>query len=876
MQLNRLKFSFPIVACLLVTLYFAAPILAEGGAAAVGGGLAASVDGSMADGGDATTNIAAPGTLQGTDDSNSPDLSKSVTAKKYETLMKKYNNSKPSGLSNDTDDAVTPQNLNKGEAKTVTKPNVKPGLSAIEKALLESPTGNDKIEPGTFKISELAQFGYSYFKPDAQLFDALTDIPVGIDYVLGAGDRISLTIWGSFDGSLDLTVNRSGEIILPRVGPVKVAGVTYGKLPALINGSLAKVFKDFHTNITMGKLRLMKVFLVGEVNSPGDYSISSLSTVMNALSAANGPTKNGSLRSIQIKRDGKTVATVDLYDFFTKGDKSCDIRLHPGDTIFVPTIGPVAAISGNVRRPAIYEVKDEKTLKDLIALAGGVTSSGYLHRLQVARINAHEKKIITDLSIDQKTSGKTLDEVAATLQLQDMDLVKIFSIDGMLRNYVRIDGYVLRPGDYALKPGMKISQVLADASLLPEFYREAGQIDRTIAPDNHHEIVNFHVGKALSGDPVHDLVLQEFDKIMVFSRWEMEEMPMVKITGEVQKPGEYRLFDNMTLRDLVIKAGNPKKTAYLKNTEIVRLTRSGEAVVATPINIDLDAAIKGESKDNVVLQPFDEVLIRKIPNWKEVVDSYITLKGEFVFPGVYTVYKGEKLSNVIRRAGGFTDKAYLKGAKFTREQIRNVQQKRMDEILSREEMHISKKQGELAAVAASKEELDATKSSLEGLQTSIEMLKKKKAEGRLIITLLPENEFRDSVYDFEVHAGDVLDVPADPKVVSVFGQVYNPSSYQYVPGESVSGYLGKSGGFTRDAEDDDVYVIKADGSVVSRQMASGFLFFGSFMNKEIDSGDTIVVPQKLEKTAWLRDIKDITTIISQIAISAGVVFAAGL
>jgi protein involved in polysaccharide export with SLBB domain len=626
----------------------------------------------------------------------------------------------------------------------------------------------------------------------------------------------------------------------------------------------------------MGKLRMMKIFVVGEVVSPGDYTISSLSTVINALSAANGPTKNGSLRAIQVKRDGKTVAQVDLYDFFARGDKSCDIQLQPGDTIFVPSIGPVAAITGNVRRPAIYEIKDEKTLKDLIVLAGGVTSSGYLHHLQVARIEAHEKKVVTDLDIDPKSNGKSLEEVAATLPLQDMDLVKVYPIDSKLRNYVRVDGYVLRPGDYALKPGVRISQVLADASLLPEFYREAGQIDRTFPPDNHHELVNFNVGRALSGDPAHDLVLQEFDQIMVFSRWEMEEMPMVKITGEVQKPGEYRLFENMTLRDLVIKAGNPKKTAYLKNTEIVRLTKSGEAVVATPITVNLDAAIKGEPKDNVVLQPFDEVLIRKIPNWKEVVDSYITLDGEFIFPGVYPVYKGEKLSSVIRRAGGFTDKAYLKGAKFTREQIRDIQQKRMDEVLSREEMSISKKQGELASVAASKEELEATKSSLEGLKTAIEMLKKKKAEGRLIITLLPETEFKDSVYDFEVQAGDVLDVPADPKVVSVFGQVYNPSSYQYVPGESVSGYLGKSGGFTRDAEDADVYVIKADGSVVSRQMASGFLFFGSFMNKELDSGDTVVVPQKLEKTAWLRDIKDITTIISQIAISAGVVFAAGL
>jgi protein involved in polysaccharide export with SLBB domain len=868
-----------MTAFLLATALIAAPTFAAGN----GSGSTLKLDtanGTTTDDTAASAaDAAAPSSLQGIDDGGTLDLPQSLQAQKADLLLKKLKKTRTGETPNEPGDDMLPtkpaKKLKKLEQGKRTD-EAKIELSPIEKELLLSPSGADKDVSSSFKIEGLTQFGYSYFKPDQQTFDALTDIPVGANYVLGAGDRISLTIWGSIDDRFDLKVNRSGDIILPRVGPVKVAGVPFSNLHALIRGSLARVYKDFNINVTMGKLRMMKIFVVGEVVSPGDYTISSLSTVINALSAASGPTKNGSLRTIQVKRDGKTVAHVDLYDFFARGDKSCDIQLQPGDTIFVPSIGPVAAITGNVRRPAIYEIKDEKSLKDLIVLAGGVTSSGYLHHLQVARIEAHEKKVVTDLDIDPKSNGKSLEEVAASLPLQDMDLVKVYPIDSKLRNYARVDGYVLRPGDYALKPGMRISQVLADASLLPEFYREAGQIDRTIPPDNHHEIVNFNVGKALSGDPAHDLVLQEFDQIMVFSRWEMEEMPMVKITGEVQKPGEYRLFDNMTLRDLVIKAGNPKKTAYLKNTEIVRLTRSGEAVVATPININLEAAIKGDPKDNVVLQPFDEVLIRKIPNWKEVVDSYINLKGEFVFPGVYPVYKGEKLSNVIRRAGGFTDKAYLKGAKFTREQIRDVQQKRMDEVLSREEMNISRKQGELASVAASKEELDATKASLEGLKNAIEMLKKKKAEGRLIITLLPENEFRDSAYDFEVQAGDILEVPADPKVVSVFGQVYNPSSYQYLAGESVSGYLGKSGGFTRDAEEDDTYVIKADGSVVSRQMSSGFLFFGTFMNKELDSGDTVVVPQKLEKTAWLRDIKDITTIISQIAISAGVVFAAGL
>jgi protein involved in polysaccharide export with SLBB domain len=878
MSLSRWKFSFTVAALWFGMMAPAAMVSAEGGAPAVGAapgvGISVPLAGMAApQAGTALPGTATPSALQAGTVQGAQDISPSPSADKPASVAGKEQAATSEGdTNNDTSDETALQKQRTGRGKS----SVGGAMSSIEQTLRNSPTGTDKAVPGTFSLAGLTQFGYSYFKPETQTFEPLTDIPVGPDYPLGAGDRISLTVWGSFDGHFDLPVNRSGEIILPKVGPLKVAGVTFGKLPSLINGSLSRVFKDFHTNVTMGKLRLMKVFVVGEVNAPGDYSLSSLSTVINALSAANGPTKNGSLRTIQVKRDGKTAATVDLYDFFTKGDKSCDIRLQPGDTIFVPPIGAVAGIAGNVRRPGIYEIKDEKNLKDLVALAGGVTSSGYLHRLQIARIVAHEKKIVTDLSIDPKIDGKSLDDIAAGLPIQDMDLVKIFPIDGILRNYVRMDGYVLRPGDYALKPGLRLSQVLADASLLPEYYADAGQIVRIFPPDNHQEIVSFNVAKAVGGDPAHDLLLQEFDKIMVYSRWEMEEVPTVRIYGEVQKPGQYRLFDRMTLRDLVIQAGNPKKTAFLKHAEIVRVSNSGESVVATPIYVNLEEALKGNEKNNIALQPFDDVIIKRIPNWREVTDSYVTLKGEFVYPGIYPVYKGEKLSSVIRRAGGYTDKAYFKGAKFTREQIRQIQQKRLEEVLVREEANIAQKQSELASTSLSTEELQATKASLDGLKKSIAMLKGKRAEGRMVISLLSEHEFTESEFDFEVQAGDVLEVPADPRVVSVFGQVYNPNSYHFVAGESVENYLAKSGGFTRDAEEGDVYVIKADGSVVSRQMSSGFLFLGSFMNKELDSGDTVVVPQRMEKVAWLRDIKDITTIISQIAVSVGIVFAAGL
>lgn len=762
-------------------------------------------------------------------------------------------------------------------AEVPDKPVEPPEMSITEKALNDDHEMLDYVQPQELTTNKLAQFGYSFFRKGGTRFAPLTDVPVGPDYMIGVGDRVIVTLWGSVDGSYELEVNRNGEIVLPKVGSVKVAGVSYGQVQEVVRGSLSRIFKDFHLSVNMGKLRPIKVYLVGEVNSPGDYNLSSLSTLLNALSAAGGPTKNGSLRNIQVKRGGKLVETVDLYDFFLKGDKGRDIRLHAGDTVFIPSLGPVAGIAGNVRRPAIYELKEEKSLKDLLSLADGINSGGYLQRIQLSRVDAHNRKIVTDFNLDPEGAGRSMDELTGAITIRDMDMVNVFPIDSTLRDYVKLEGYVLRPGDYAIRPGMRLSHLLTRDNLLPEYYPESGQITRRCPPDLHPEVMFFNVGKALAEDPAHDLLLQEFDRVQIFSRWEMEDIPKVRINGEVQKPGEYRLFQNMTVRDLVLQAGNPTQTAYLANAEISRIRKTGNGVTSFPININLDEAIKGNSKDNLVLQPFDELNVRKIPNWAEETERYITLKGEFVFPGVFPIFKGEKLSSVIRRAGGFTDKAYLAGAKFTRQQIMEMQQKRMDEVIARAEADLAKKQAELASVAASKEELEATKAALEGMMKSLQVLKNSKAEGRMVIRLTPESELQKSEYNFEVVGGDVLEVPGDPKVVSVMGQVYNSTTFIHLSADDLEDYLAKAGGVTRDAETGDIYIIKADGSVVSRQMSSGGIFgFGGFMSRPLDSGDTVVVPQRLERIAWMREIKDIAFILGQIALTAGVLVAAGL
>jgi len=751
-------------------------------------------------------------------------------------------------------------------------------LSAIEKAAFAEDAAVETAHPQPYQVKNLTQFGYNFFRPSAAGFAPLSDIPVGPDYVIGPGDRIILNLWGGVEGTHELEVNRNGEIVLPRVGNVKVWGITIERLPGLLKANLSKIFKDFDLNVTMGKLRVIKVYVVGEVKAPGDYNLSPLSTLINALSAAGGPLKTGTLRNIQVKRGGKVVETVDLYDFFLKGDKGKDIRLQPGDTIFVPVIGRVAGIAGNVKRPAIYELREEKDLGDLIALAEGFLPTGYLQRVQISRVDAHEKKVVADFNIDPKGGGKSLDQILANIKIQDLDVVKIFPIDITLRDHVRLDGYVLRPGDYALQPGMRLSRLLLQDNLLPEYYKDAAEITRLYPPDYHPEKIFVNVAKALAGDPEHDLELKESDKVQIFSRWEMEEMPRIRINGEVQRPGEYRLFTNMTVRDLLLVAGNPKINAYLKNAEINRIKQTGEAVSSFPIVINLEEAIKGNPKDNLVLAPFDELSIRKIPNWAEEKERYVTLQGEFRFPGVYPIYKGEKLSTLIERAGGFTDKAYLRAAKFTRVSIRELQQKRMDELVAKTEQEILKKQAEVASVAASKEELEATRAALESLQRIVALLKAAKAEGRLVINMDKLDKFRDSPYDVELKGGDLLEVPQVPNAVNVLGQVYNPTSFIPIDGEDVEFYLGKAGGSTREAEESDTYVVRADGTVISRQQVSMFknLFFCGFMSTPMEPGDTIIVPQKFERIAWMREIKDIAVILGNLALSAGVIVAAGL
>jgi len=750
-------------------------------------------------------------------------------------------------------------------------------ISPLEKSFAENTvTLQDRFGSDALK-RQLKQFGYDFFSNSLQNVMPTGNLPVGDQYILGPGDAIQIDVWGSINTRQELDVDRNGEITIPKVGTVKVWGLTYGQAREAINKAISHYFKGYELNVTLGRLRTIQVYVVGEVTAPGTYSVSSLGTIVNALSMAGGPSKTGSLRSIRLLKKGKAAVEVDLYDMLLSGDRSNDIRLENGDTIFVPVIGPVAAVAGEVKRPAIYELKGKTTLKQLLDISGGITAAGYIGRIQVERFEGNNARV----ALDYEPKGAPADAILATVPIQDRDMVKVFPVSKALRRVVTLKGSVVRPGEYQFKEGMRLSDLIPTyEALLPETYPGSVQLIRLALPDFHKEAVSVNLAKALAGDPEENILLKEQDTVTVYSRADVMEKFVVTISGEVLHPGSYSFYDNMRVRDLIADAGSLKMNAYLDDAELTRVVIRDGTASSIRMGIDLHKALTGDPAQNIVLQPNDSLIVRGIPNWLEATDRFVTLRGEVKFPGTYSIRKGEKVSSVLERAGGFTDKAYLRGAKFTRRSVQADQQKRMDEIIVKTEKDILRKQSELSSLAASKEELEATKLSLEGLAKNLEKLKATKAEGRVVIHLASLEEFKSTPYDIEMMGGDTLDIPLTPNVVNIMGQVYNPTTLIYMPGENISYYLQKSGGPTRDGEEDEMYLVRADGTVMSNEQSSfGFRWddtgkrwtFGGFMSTPLDPGDTLVVPEKLERTAWMREIKDITTIISQIALTAGVI-----
>jgi len=728
---------------------------------------------------------------------------------------------------------------------------------------------------------DLVQFGYEVFAMPVTTFAPVTNVPVGPDYVIGPGDSFTLTLWGRVDAQYAVQVDREGQIVLPEVGALRVWGMKFGEIESYLQHELSRKYTDFKMSVAMNRLRTIQVFVMGEAAAPGTYTVSSLSTAINALFAAGGPSKNGTLRSLRLSRNGREPVQIDLYDLLLGGDRSKDLRLQDGDTIFIPLIGPVVGVAGNVKRPAIYEMIGTMTLRQVLDLAGGVTFSGWLQRVQVERVQNHERRIVVDFDISQTPDGAQQSPAETTI-VHDGDMVKVLAVPAREERTMRLVGHVVRPGKYEWKPGMRLSSILTSYDVvLPQPNTEYGEIERLVPPDLHPVVIPFNPGRVLAGDESQDLELSQYDTVRVF-RWDERISQHVRISGMVFDPNEYRLVPNMRVIDLIDTAGGLRKNAYLRTAEITRRHISQDGMTTEKIEISLEKALAGDPEQNVLLCDYDHLVVRPVPDLLFGVNAEIT--GEVRFPGTYPIQKGETLSSLIERAGGYTDQSYLRGAVFTRESARIVQRRRLDELVRQvEESMLSSAQEQISASL----DADTAKTEQAALETKKALLARLRAAeitGRVVVQLAALEQFRGSKYDIELEDGDKLSIPQTPGVVHVVGEVFNPTSLLYDESGTVSYYLDRVGGMTKEADKKQVSVIKADGTVISMEQGNrGKLlfwdsqhnswFFGGFMSHRMEPGDTIMVPRKIDKYLRLRLTKDITQIIFQIAVAAGVVFA---
>jgi len=726
-----------------------------------------------------------------------------------------------------------------------------------------------KLPPGVDR--KLTQFGYGIFsRPQVSPSMPVEARVPEPSYRIGPGDEIQIRVWGKIQGEYTLRVDREGKIHLPTVGDIPVAGIPYGSLKAHLDREIQKYYSGYSLSVGLGQLRGIRAFVVGNARVPGTYELTNMSTMMNALFAAQGPSKTGSMREVRLVRNGQVVARMDLYDFLLRGDKSQDKLLQDGDTVFIPYVGPLVAVAGSVKQPAIYELKGEGRLSQVLAMAGGLTATAYTHRVQVERVHQGRARMVLDTNLSDLTGDRDI-------PLQDGDIVLLFAINPSIVNEVRLAGHVMRPGVYAWKEGLKVSDILQrPEDLMPEAIFDFAMVRRLVLPDYHEELRSFHLGRALERDPQQDLLLQPQDTLYVFSKEEFHILPTVRVTGAVWRGGEYRMREKMTLSDLIKMAGGlrPEASATGELTR-VRITQKGP--VTERLIVDLGGAMRQEQGKDVTLEENDYLFVRTVPDWQ--LYRVVHLTGEVMHPGAYAVKKGERLSSLINRAGGFTEKAYLKGVFFARRSIQELQQKRLEETLSRLEAQMASVNLSKAAGAMSKDEAEMEALAGRRRMELLARLRQVKPTGRLVLQVAQPRALEGTPSDVELEDGDTIHVPERTEVVNVMGAVYNPSAFLYEPGKTVGHYIQLAGGPTPEADTGEIYVLKVDGRAVGPSRLSSLVTWNAdayrfqvndFQARHLDPGDTIVVPEDLERVPFLKGLKDVTTVLYQIGVAAGV------
>jgi len=773
-------------------------------------------------------------------------------------------------------------------------------------------TDEERFKP---EDNTVKPFGYDLFAGEPTTFMPNENAAVPDTYLVGRGDQLLINFYGKESASYEVIVDREGRINIPDLSPVQVAGLTFAEVKELIKVKVEQEIIGVKAFVSLGKLRSIRILVLGEAYKPGSYSVSSLTTVSHALFVSGGVSDIASLRNIQVKRGGKVVTNFDLYDLLIRGDSSNDITLKPGDVVFIPSVGEQVTVDGLVKRPAIFELKKGETAEQLLKMAGGIKPNAYAKSVIVERFNNQHKEV---LSVD--FSKEQVNYIP-----QDGDRIRFSAIGEQYQTSISLIGAVVRPGNYQWYKGKRISDILGSVrgDLLPQADLDYALVVREINVNGDIEIHQFDLAKAITKNTENNLQLSPNDKIIVFSRFEektledialanlaltkeqqdqqrkaelwheyqqkefekyvgvtteklefeevnpnlsmaqmlekklkeqeedaksyalfsrhnllkpviakleqqagvMQAMQIVEISGSVMYPGIYPLMEGGEVKDLITAAGGLLESAYTQQAEVTRIAANDVSKIEH-IKFDLKSAMKGKAASNISLQSKDSVNIFAIPNWQE--NLKVELKGELKFPGTYTIRRGETLSNLLERAGGFSEFAATNAAVFTRQSIKKQEQQQLTRLSTELRRDIASKsfQSSVSSNTLTYDEMNKLLKDLANVD----------AVGRLVIDLplIVNNEQNLVLQD-----GDVLYVPSERDSISVIGEVNYSTSHLYKAGISVDEYIDLSGGLKERAADDRIYIIKANGSVKIPNTGNWFAVNNS---NQLEPGDTIVVP----------------------------------
>jgi len=730
----------------------------------------------------------------------------------------------------------------------------------------------------------LPLYGRSLFVQAPSTFSPISMTEVPSDYVIGPGDELQIRMWGQVEANLRVIVDRAGQIYVPQVGQISVAGVHYGDLEASLKRDISKVFKNFDLTANVGRLRSIQVLVVGDAQYPGTYTISSLSTLVNAIFASGGPAPQGSLRDIQVRRDGKTITNFDFYDLLIKGDKSKDIRLQSGDVIFVPHVGPLVAISGSVNTPAIYEMKDDSTLGALIDIAGDLSTVADTDKITIDRFVDHRARKTLEFPYDAQSRAQAL---------HDGDIVRVFSIVPQFVDTVTLRGNVANPGRYPWKPGMRVRDLIPDpqALLTRNYWRDRATVvtgRATEYPVTPEPTSVTHAGEIQPLSPASTgTAAQGSGSLSDTNGNVLYEAPVTGIEGAVAGQNIQKFSNRPTSNGVPPRMKEPFDTSGTQPS-MVRDIAEDVRRYAPEINWDYaiiqrvdpqdlsskliwmsprKAIIERDEQSNLELQAGDIVTIFSqadisVPQADR--SQYVVVEGEVMRPGVYKLEPNETIRALLQRAGGLTPNAYIYGAQFTRESARIDQQKSLDELARTMDVQIRQS---ATSVAASANPGDLNQ-MVAAQQAIVNQLRNTRATGRVALAVKPTDKSMDAFPDLVLEDRDRLLIPHTPSTVSVVGDVYNPGSFIFESRNTTGAYLEIAGKGKPQSDLKHAFVLRANGFVVAASDVNGLFTGSKFERIRLFPGDQIIVPYKLPTGAFTRGLRDWTQITSQLAITA--------